>query len=50
MTAVMVVAAMALMMARGVLPGLAGVSGHAGMRLVTRRCLSPTGQREQHDR
>jgi hypothetical protein len=50
MTAVVVMLPlMVLMMACGVLLGLAPVSGHAGVRLLPCRCLSPTGQGQQQD-
>ena len=52
MTAAMVMLAlplMVLMIACGVLLGLAPVSGHTGMRLFPRRRLSPTGQGQQQD-
>ncbi len=50
MTAVMVMLPlMVLTMACGVLLGLAPVSGHAGMRLFPRGCLSPTGEGQQQD-
>jgi hypothetical protein len=42
--AMMAVVPAAMMMARGVVPGFALVCGHAGMRLLPRRHLSPTGQ------
>jgi len=48
MTAMIAAVPAAMMMARGVVLGFAPVRGHAGMRLLPRRRLSPAGQRQEH--